>query len=92
MADGGLTSIELTMTTPGAIRMLEKAAVELPNFIFGLGTVLDAETARMGILAGAWFVVTWPSGPRSSTPPPSDFYAPTDREFLERPVKWARTR
>jgi 2-dehydro-3-deoxyphosphogluconate aldolase/(4S)-4-hydroxy-2-oxoglutarate aldolase len=58
MAAGGLTSIELTMTTPGAIRMLEKATVELPDFIFGLGTVLDAETARMGILAGARFVVT----------------------------------
>ncbi|MBE35507.1 MAG: 2-dehydro-3-deoxyphosphogluconate aldolase [Opitutaceae bacterium] len=58
LADGGLTSIELTMTTPGAIKMLEKAATELPDFIFGLGTVLDAETARMGILAGAQFVVT----------------------------------
>ncbi len=58
LADGGLTSIELTMTTPGAIRMLEKATAELPDFIFGLGTVLDAETARAGILAGAKFIVT----------------------------------
>lgn len=58
LADGGLTSIELTMTTPGAIRMLEKATSELPGFLFGLGTVLDAETARIGILAGARFVVT----------------------------------
>ncbi len=58
LADGGLTSIELTMTTPGAIRMLEKATAELPNFLFGLGTVLDAETARAGILAGAKFIVT----------------------------------
>jgi len=58
LADGGLTSIELTMTTPGAIRMLEKATAELPDFLFGLGTVLDAETARLGILAGARFVVT----------------------------------
>jgi 2-dehydro-3-deoxyphosphogluconate aldolase/(4S)-4-hydroxy-2-oxoglutarate aldolase len=58
LADGGLTSIELTMTTPGAIRMLEKASAELPDFLFGLGTVLDAETARAGILAGAKFVVT----------------------------------
>lgn len=46
------------MTTPGAIRMLEKASAELPDFLFGLGTVLDAETARAGILAGARFVVT----------------------------------
>ncbi len=58
LAAGGLTSIELTMTTPGAIRMLEKATAELPDFLFGLGTVLDAETARMGILAGASFIVT----------------------------------
>lgn len=55
---GGLTSIELTMTTPGAIRMLEKATAELPDFLFGLGTVLDAETARIGILSGAKFIVT----------------------------------
>ena len=58
LAEGGLTSIELTMTTPGAIRMLEKASSELPDFLFGLGTVLDAETARAGILAGAKFIVT----------------------------------
>jgi 2-dehydro-3-deoxyphosphogluconate aldolase/(4S)-4-hydroxy-2-oxoglutarate aldolase len=58
LAEGGLTSIELTMTTPGALRMLEKASAELPDFLFGLGTVLDAETARAGILAGAKFIVT----------------------------------
>jgi 2-dehydro-3-deoxyphosphogluconate aldolase / (4S)-4-hydroxy-2-oxoglutarate aldolase len=58
LAEGGLTSIELTMTTPGAIRMLEKASSELPDFLFGLGTVLDPETARAGILAGAKFIVT----------------------------------
>jgi 2-dehydro-3-deoxyphosphogluconate aldolase/(4S)-4-hydroxy-2-oxoglutarate aldolase len=58
LAEGGLTSIELTMTTPGAIRMLEQATAELPDFLFGLGTVLDAETARAGILAGAKFIVT----------------------------------
>jgi 2-dehydro-3-deoxyphosphogluconate aldolase/(4S)-4-hydroxy-2-oxoglutarate aldolase len=56
LAEGGLTSIELT--TPGAIRVLEKATAELPDFIFGLGTVLDTETARAGILAGAKFIVT----------------------------------
>jgi 2-dehydro-3-deoxyphosphogluconate aldolase/(4S)-4-hydroxy-2-oxoglutarate aldolase len=38
--------------------MLEKASAELPDFLFGLGTVLDAETARAGILAGAKFIVT----------------------------------
>jgi 2-dehydro-3-deoxyphosphogluconate aldolase / (4S)-4-hydroxy-2-oxoglutarate aldolase len=58
LAEGGLTSIELTMTTPGAIRMLEKVIAEMPGFLFGLGTVLDAETARIGILSGAKFIVT----------------------------------
>jgi 2-dehydro-3-deoxyphosphogluconate aldolase/(4S)-4-hydroxy-2-oxoglutarate aldolase len=58
LAAGGLNSIEVTMTTPGAIRMLEKATAELPDFNYGLGTVLDAATARAGILAGAKFIVT----------------------------------
>src|SRR5215211_441805 len=58
LAAGGLNSIEVTMTTPGALRMLERATSELPDFNYGLGTVLDAETARAGILAGAKFIVT----------------------------------
>ncbi len=58
LAAGGLTAIELTMTTPGAIKMLEQASAEMPEFLFGLGTVLDVETARLGILAGARFIVT----------------------------------
>lgn len=58
LAEGGLTSIELTMTTPGAIPMIEKVSAQFPDFIFGLGTVLDTETARAGILAGAKFIVT----------------------------------
>jgi 2-dehydro-3-deoxyphosphogluconate aldolase / (4S)-4-hydroxy-2-oxoglutarate aldolase len=58
LAAGGLTSIELTMTTPGAIEMLKKVTVELPEFVFGLGTVLDAPTAMAGIAAGAKFIVT----------------------------------
>src|SRR5439155_2988986 len=58
LAAGGLTSIELTMTTPGAMRMMEKCVGEMPDFLFGLGTVLDAETARVGMLAGAKFMVT----------------------------------
>ncbi len=58
LAAGGLTSIELTMTTPGAIAMLRQATAALPDFVFGLGTVLDAATAREGIAAGARFIVT----------------------------------
>ena len=58
LAAGGLTSIELTMTTPGAIEMLKKVSAKLPDFVFGLGTVLDATTAEKGIQAGAKFMVT----------------------------------
>ena len=58
LAAGGLTSIELTKTTPGAIEMLKKVSAKLPDFVFGLGTVLDATTAEKGIQAGAKFMVT----------------------------------
>lgn len=58
LAAGGLNAIELTMTTPGAIEMTAKVARELPDVLLGLGTVLDAETARAGIDAGAKFIVT----------------------------------
>jgi 2-dehydro-3-deoxyphosphogluconate aldolase/(4S)-4-hydroxy-2-oxoglutarate aldolase len=58
LAAGGLNAIELTMTTPGAIEMTAKVARELPDVLLGLGTVLDADTARAGIDAGAKFIVT----------------------------------
>lgn len=58
LAEGGLTSIELTMTTPNALRTLEKAAAAFPEFNFGLGTVTDPQTAHAGIQAGARFIVT----------------------------------
>lgn len=55
---GGLGAIELTMTTPGAIDLVAKVSKELPDALIGLGTVLDAETARAGVAAGAKFLVT----------------------------------
>jgi 2-dehydro-3-deoxyphosphogluconate aldolase/(4S)-4-hydroxy-2-oxoglutarate aldolase len=58
LSAGGLHAIELTMTTPGAIEMTAKVARELPDLLLGLGTVLDADTARAGIAAGAKFIVT----------------------------------
>jgi len=58
LSAGGLNCIELTMTTPGAIEMCAKVAQELPQVLLGLGTVLDADTARRGIAAGAKFIVT----------------------------------
>lgn len=58
LAAGGLSCIELTMTTPGALDLCAKVSKELPNVLLGLGTVLDAETARKGIANGAKFIVT----------------------------------
>ena len=58
LAAGGLNAIELTMTTPGAIALLGEVSRELPGVMLGLGTVLDPETAREGVAAGARFIVT----------------------------------
>ena len=58
LAEGGLDSLELTMTTPGALEMCARVARELPQVLLGLGTVLDAETAKRGMEAGAKFIVT----------------------------------
>src|SRR5690348_1107074 len=58
VAAGGVTVMEVTMTVPGAIRVMRKLAEQLPNLLIGAGTVLDAETARACILEGAQFVVS----------------------------------
>ncbi|HMD61742.1 MAG TPA: 2-dehydro-3-deoxyphosphogluconate aldolase, partial [Opitutaceae bacterium] len=58
LSAGGLSCIELTMTTPGAIEMTARVSREMPHIVPGLGTVLDADTACAGIAAGAQFIVT----------------------------------
>lgn len=55
--DGGVPAVEVTMTVPGAVRILETMASE-GNAILGAGTVLDPETARICILAGAQYIVS----------------------------------
>ncbi len=58
LAEGGVRALEVTMTVPRAIEMIGELAPTLPaGFLLGAGTVLDAETARLAILAGAQFVV-----------------------------------
>ena len=55
---GGIRAVEITMTVPGALRVLEKVADQFGDRItLGAGTVLDPETARIAILAGAQYVV-----------------------------------
>jgi 2-dehydro-3-deoxyphosphogluconate aldolase/(4S)-4-hydroxy-2-oxoglutarate aldolase len=58
IADGGVTVLEITMTVPGAIRVMARLTKERPDILIGAGTVLDAETARMCMLEGAQFVVS----------------------------------
>ncbi len=56
---GGVRAAEITMTVPGAIRALEKVADRFgTRLMLGAGTVLDPETARSCMLAGAEFFVT----------------------------------
>ena len=56
---GGVSSIEVTITTPGALRIVEEARARFGDEVsFGVGTVLDAESARAALLAGAQFIVT----------------------------------
>jgi 2-dehydro-3-deoxyphosphogluconate aldolase/(4S)-4-hydroxy-2-oxoglutarate aldolase len=58
LIEGGVTALEVTMTVPGAVGLIEQLARVLPaGFRLGAGTVLDPETARHVILAGASFIV-----------------------------------
>ena len=59
LAEGGVTALEVTMTVPRAVTLIEELAASLPaTFMVGAGTVLDAETTRQVIDAGAQFVVS----------------------------------
>jgi len=55
---GGVQAIEVTMTTPGALDVIAEARKRYgAELLFGAGTVLDPETGRAAILAGAQFIV-----------------------------------
>ena len=56
---GGLSILEITMTVPGAVGIIEKIAARYGDEVLvGAGTVLDAETAKHCLRAGAQFVVS----------------------------------
>ena len=59
LAKGGVKFTEITMTVPGALDIIKDAVYQLKDedVYIGAGTVLDAETARAVILAGAQYVV-----------------------------------
>lgn len=56
--EGGVTAIEVTMTTPGALQAIETVARTMADSVqIGVGSVLNAEMARQAIEAGARYVV-----------------------------------
>ena len=56
---GGVIAIEITMTTPNAIAAIRDARQKLgERALIGVGTILDADTCRSALQAGAEFVVT----------------------------------
>ena len=58
--DGGVAAIEITFTVPRAVELVGELAdsYRTGEIIIGAGTVLDPETARIAILAGAQYVVS----------------------------------
>jgi len=57
--EGGISTAEVTMTVPGAVKAMEKLAERFGGkVLLGAGTVLDPETARICMLAGAEFIVS----------------------------------
>ena len=56
---GGVTAMEVTMTTPNALQVIGDISAKFGDrVLIGVGSVLDAETARAALLAGAEYVVT----------------------------------
>jgi 2-dehydro-3-deoxyphosphogluconate aldolase / (4S)-4-hydroxy-2-oxoglutarate aldolase len=59
LAEGGIRALEITMTVPGAVRVIAEAVARYGDqFLIGAGTVVDEEQARACIDAGARFVVS----------------------------------
>jgi len=57
--DGGVDIIEVTFTTPGVVEVISAVRKDLgKKVLLGAGTVLDPETARIALLAGAEFLVS----------------------------------
>jgi 2-dehydro-3-deoxyphosphogluconate aldolase / (4S)-4-hydroxy-2-oxoglutarate aldolase len=58
IAKAGIPIVEITMTVPGAIDVIGDLARNLPEVIVGAGTVLDLETAKLCLKAGAKFLTS----------------------------------
>jgi len=86
LAAGGVTCLEITFTVPNALEVLKAVRSAMGDAVtLGAGTVLDPETARAAILAGAEFVVAPNTNPevialcrRYSVPVMPGAYTPTE--------------
>lgn len=86
LLEGGVTGMEITMTTPNALQVISDVRKEFGDqMLIGVGSVLDTETCRAAILAGAEFVVTPITRPdvirlcnRYAKPIASGAYTPTE--------------
>lgn len=59
LAQGGVTAAEVTFTVPDALDVIRQVRKEVGDaVVLGAGTVLDAETARAALLAGAEYIVS----------------------------------
>jgi 2-dehydro-3-deoxyphosphogluconate aldolase/(4S)-4-hydroxy-2-oxoglutarate aldolase len=59
LADGGVTAVEITFTVPNALEVIGEVRQSLGDrVVLGAGTVLDPETARAALLAGAEYIVS----------------------------------
>jgi 2-dehydro-3-deoxyphosphogluconate aldolase / (4S)-4-hydroxy-2-oxoglutarate aldolase len=58
VSDSGIPIAEVTMTTPGAIEVISELAQNRPELIVGGGTIVDLETARRCLDAGAKFLTS----------------------------------
>lgn len=57
LIDAGITTVEVSLVTPHALRVIEGLAAVDDGRLVGAGTVLDEASARLAILAGATFLV-----------------------------------
>ncbi|MDQ0229254.1 bifunctional 4-hydroxy-2-oxoglutarate aldolase/2-dehydro-3-deoxy-phosphogluconate aldolase [Metabacillus malikii] len=65
LSAGGVKVLEITVETPGACGAIETASQQFDDVLVGAGTVLDAETARTAIMAGAKFIFSPTTNPKT---------------------------
>src|SRR5580700_6085021 len=58
VSGGGIPIVEITMTVPGAIELISSLKKSFPDLVVGAGSLLDVDTARRCLEAGADFLTT----------------------------------